>query len=148
MIKEIYNKTLHEVVLKIFTLLEISKFPETGRMDLARDFDNSRVQISCSNTTSRYEHLHEYRFMNLHVVFNIIENKAAKHGYTKTDDTEGFTLWGYLKLDFTDFIPEDFTHFAPGLNNGKGWDNFFRDHLDIPEAKESIARFKERVETL
>jgi hypothetical protein len=148
MIKKYTNKTLHEVVLKVFSTLGISEFHATERKEIKRIKDGISISVRIGAPDFEYEDYKEFRYVIIGVVFNIIKDDTAKKGYVTTPETEGFTLWGYLKNDFSDYMPDDFTHYAPGLNNGQGWDNFFRDHLDIPEAKVSIARFKERVETL
>lgn len=148
MIKKYSNKTLHEVVLKVFRTLGINEFHESERKEIKEIKDGVSVSVRYSAPETKYEDYKEFRYVIISVVFNITKDETAKYGYIKTPETEGFALWGYLKHDFSDYMPDDFTHYAPGLNNGQGADNFFRDHLDTPEAKESIARFKERVESL
>ncbi len=142
------NKNLLEIVTKILETVDVSSSNSFETIDKEKMIGTSWISLSSSKPAPRYEDLVGYSYVRISAFFNIEGDLNSPKGYLLTPLSEGFTFWGYLKEDFSDYIPEDFTHFAPGLNNGKGWDNFFRDHLELSEAKESIVRLKELVDSL
>ncbi len=128
---EFNNPKLFKNIKKLISLLNVVPPIKEEIKDLWYLTNHNWIRLS----VGAQDEATGYFYTTVNVYFQVESDPASPLGYKLTDNSYGYSVWGYLNTDITNFIVDDFTYFYKDKNGEDQFENFFRDVINSKEAQ-------------